>query len=253
MDFTLSIYEHLLRKIQETQHATCTVRQFMSNQPASSAKKIVLRHDVDRRPKNALNMAKLEANLGIQSTYYFRHMPQTFKPKIILEIAAMGHEIGYHYETLAKAKGNSEKAYHIFKRELDNFRQLSEVNTICMHGRPLSPWDNRDLWKTYDYTSLGIIGEPYLSIDYKNILYLTDTGRRWDGEKYNLRDKVNQQERSESFSKTRDIINFLQHNQQTVILQTHPERWAYSPASFLISYGSDQLTNVVKRILKKIR
>ena len=44
---------------------------------------IILRHDVDRYPNNTLKMAKLEANLGIKSSYYFRIIKSVFKPNII--------------------------------------------------------------------------------------------------------------------------------------------------------------------------
>ena len=42
----------------------------------------------------------------------------------------------------------------------------------------------------YDYKKLVIIGEPYFDIDFSKVLYLTDTGRRWDGEKVSVRDKT---------------------------------------------------------------
>ena len=67
---------------------------------------VVLRHDIDRKPMNALRMAELEYELGIQSTYYFR-FPCTFKPEIIRKIRDLGHEVGYHYEVLSKAKSAS--------------------------------------------------------------------------------------------------------------------------------------------------
>jgi hypothetical protein len=51
----------------------------MQNPPQ---KCIVLRHDIVRRLGNALRMAELEHELGIQLTYYFR-FPFTFKPDII--------------------------------------------------------------------------------------------------------------------------------------------------------------------------
>ena len=59
-----------------------------------------------------------------------------------------------------------------------------------MHGRPLSKYDNRLLWETYSYWDLGIIGEPYFDVDFSKVLYLTDTGRRWDGFDFSVRDKV---------------------------------------------------------------
>jgi len=46
------------------------------------------------------------------------------------------------------------------------------------------------LWKRYDYKGLGIIAEPYLDIDYNQVFYITDTGRRWDGDRVSVRDKV---------------------------------------------------------------
>jgi hypothetical protein len=55
------------------------------NNNNNNNKLVVLRHDIDRKPKNALRMAELEYELGIQSTYYFR-FPYTFKPEIIREI-----------------------------------------------------------------------------------------------------------------------------------------------------------------------
>ena len=33
-----------------------------------------------------------------------------------------------------------------FGRNLEKFRKFYPVKTICMHGSPLSKWDNRDLW-----------------------------------------------------------------------------------------------------------
>ena len=59
-----------------------------------------------------------------------------------------------------------------------------------MHGSPLSKWDNRDLWKRYDYRDFGIIAEPYFDVDFNEVLYLTDTGRRWNNSKASVRDKV---------------------------------------------------------------
>ncbi len=59
-----------------------------------------------------------------------------------------------------------------------------------MHGSPLSKYDNKLLWKYYNYRDFGIIGEPYFDVNFSKVLYLTDTGRRWNGEKVSVRDKV---------------------------------------------------------------
>ena len=102
----------------------------------------------------------------------------------------MGHEIGYHYETLDRAKGNKEKAIKLFASEIKKFRQVCEVKTICMHGNLLSKWDNRDIWNWYDYKKYNILAEPYFDLNSNEIYYLTDTGRKWNNSSVSIRDKV---------------------------------------------------------------
>ena len=41
-----------------------------------------------------------------------------------------------------------------------------------------------------DYQDFGLIGEPYFDVDFNEVAYYTDTGRRWDGEDVSVRDKV---------------------------------------------------------------
>ncbi|MDZ7760810.1 MAG: hypothetical protein U5L00_11205 [Desulfovermiculus sp.] len=90
----------------------------------------------------------------------------------------------------ANAQRDLSKAMAHFKTRPAQFRHIYPVSTICMHGSPLSRHDNRDLWKTYDYRDFGIIGEPYFDVDFGQVLYLTDTGWRWDGSSVSIRDKV---------------------------------------------------------------
>ena len=110
-----------------------------------------------------------------------------------MEINSLGHEIGYHYETMDTSNGNVNLAIKQFKENLDKLRELVKVTTICMHGSPRSKYDNRDLWKRFNYKSYGIKGEPYFDLNFNNIYYLTDTGRRWDGFNVSVRDKIPQQ------------------------------------------------------------
>lgn len=77
-------------------------RQGFSFQPVERfmrgplGKVVILRHDVDERPQNALKMAHIEYRLGIRATYYFRILKISNDPDVIAEIVRMGHEIGYH-------------------------------------------------------------------------------------------------------------------------------------------------------------
>jgi hypothetical protein len=120
-------------------------------------------------------------------------VPESWDEGIIREIASLGHEVGYHYENLTTCGGDFRLAIDDFRSNLEKLRKIYPVKPICMHGSPLSKINNLDLWKKYDYKELGIIAEPYLDIDFDEIFYLTDTGRRWDGDAVSVRDKVKAQ------------------------------------------------------------
>jgi len=195
-------------------------------------------------------MAKVEKDLRIKSTYYFRMKKDIFKPEMIKEIANTEHEIGYHYEVLDKANGNIEKAIEIFEEELKEFRRICDVKTICMHGNPLSKWINKDLWKKYDFKDFSIIGEPYLSIDYTKIPYLTDTGRKWNS-RFSVKDVVDANNQPiEMMKSTDDVIRMTNEGyvDQMCIL-AHPERWSDSFGAWLKEPAWQNVKNVGKAIL----
>ena len=149
-DFTFSVYERLCTTLLENSFNPITINDFIVNK-ASIKNAAIIRHDVDRKPNQALKMARLENQLGIVSTYYFRTTKEVFIPEIISEISKLNHEIGYHYEVLALNNGNKSKAIKQFEEELELLREISKISTICMHGSPLSNWRDSDMWDDFDY------------------------------------------------------------------------------------------------------
>lgn len=249
-DFTLTIYKQLLLKLKESNFRFITYYDYISIEKSEknykkieNEKILILRHDVDRLPANALTTAQIEKELNIKGTYYFRVMPKSYDTKIIQRISELGHEVGYHYEDVdlvwrnrksiigsrQSANLNNESlidvAFESFCKNLDKLRQIADIKTICMHGSPLSKYDNKLLWTKYDYRELGIIGEPYLDIDWNEFGYLTDTGRRWDG--VAVRDKVKSKNEKLKFKfrKTLDIIHNIDTLQDKLMITVHPERW----------------------------
>ncbi len=250
-DFTMAKYGELCRVLLGAGYTPVTVYQYLTDPPGGRT--VVLRHDVDRKPENALKMAELEHALGVCSTYYFRH-PATFVPEVIGRVQALGHEVGYHYEVLAKARGDYEKAITLFARELEEFRSLCDVRTICMHGSPLSRYDNRDLWKRYDLREFGIAGEAYLSMAGKGLRYLTDTGRNWGG-KYSVRDAMpGAGAVPPSVETTDDLINWIgSAGEEGLYLTVHPERWAMSEGEWAVGSLTDFAVNMGKTVLQVMR
>jgi len=199
-------------------------------------------------PLNSLKFAQIQNELGIQGTYYFRAVPESWDDRIIAEIYRLGHEIGYHYENLTICKGDIEKAIEDFKNNLEKLRHIVPVTTICMHGSPKSKYDSKDLWKDYDYRGYGIIGEPYFDVDFNKVFYLTDTGRMWDGRKVSVRDKVKTSFK-QSYHTTNQIIEAFNENQlsKQIMFNFHPQRWHSNP--FL--WTRELLLQNTKNIIKK--
>jgi len=250
-DFTIEKYSELCKAIVQSDYRVLTVKEYLQN-PIENTQVIIMRHDVDRKPANALKMAQLENDFRISATYYFRSKAISKNIEIVRQVAALGHEIGYHYETLAKAKGDYKKAIKIFEEDLQEFTKISCIKTICMHGSPLSRWDNRDLWKKFDFRRYGIIGEPYLSFDFRKVAYLSDTGRNWNSLKHTLRDKVEGQ-CIPQLSSTDNLISLIENRElKQICILVHPERWD-SKIEWLQQAMVDFLINQMKRIIQVLR
>lgn len=254
MDFTLKQYRRLLGALKKAGYEALAFEDYMGG--ARPEKIIILRHDVDLKPGNSLQTARIEKEMGMRASYYFRAVPESWDEAIIREIAEMGHEVGYHYESLTTCKGDTAAAYRDFTENLAALRKLAPVRTICMHGSPRSPWDSRDLWKQYSYRELGILGEPYFDIDFADVFYLTDTGRRWDGFKVSLRDRIPvHQDRWRAqglvYQSTDDILRALTDGTfpPRLMITTHPQRWTDTPLPWLKEYFSQRIKNVIKYLV----
>jgi len=248
-DFTLAKYKFLLDILAANEYNFQTVEDFIIS-PLS--KVVILRHDIDKMPLNALEFAKLEKSKDIYATYYFRIIPDSFVQSIIREIAALGHNIGYHYEDVDLCKGDIDKAFLSFKTNLEKLRKIAPVKTICMHGSPLSRYDNRKLWDKYDYRGEDIICEPYLDIDFNKVLYLTDTGRRWNSELTSIRDKVHSAHNFQ-IKNTNQLINLIQENKlpEQIMINTHPQRWNDNIFYWTRELLAQNVKNQVKKIIVK--
>ncbi len=248
LDFSLAQYERLCLSLLDSGYRTLTVEGYLQG-IRDDEQIAILRHDVDRFPGCALEMAFLESELGIRSTYYFRHVRGVFLPEIIIKISKLGHEVGYHYETLSKTRGNAGKAIQLFEQELENFRSFIDIRTICMHGSPLTPHDNRELWSRNDFQQFHILGEAYLSIDYGKVRYFTDTGRSWNSIAANIRDRPSQVHFTENIHSTQDLISAIHKKiYLQLCMATHPERWRRSWISWSISWALDQTANLIKAV-----
>jgi len=141
-DFTPAMYRVLLEALKEAGYRFQSFEEYCLN-PARKA--VILRHDVDRRPGNAMRFAEIESEMGIRGSYHFRSVSSSNVPRIISRIAGLGHEIAYHYEdmtTAGKMAGKDKDfpaeelaaiAFESFMSNLAYFRKYYPVRVISMH------------------------------------------------------------------------------------------------------------------------
>lgn len=256
MDFTLKKYRLLLETFQKKGYSFLTYEEYIERKTSSLPEKfVILRHDVDLHAERSLEMAKIEAELNVCATYYFRVIKQSNQPEIIRQIVQMNHEIGYHYEDLCLCKGNMDLAKNHFQKWLSYFRTFYPVKTICMHGSPTSLYDPKHLWKDqYHYSSMGIIGEPYFDTDFSDLFYITDTGRCWNGRLFSKRDRIPTMEnewiqRGWNYHSTNQIIADLYKEKFPfrLMMTTHPQRWTDN----LLFWSAEYLLQTIKNFIKK--
>jgi len=90
LDFTLTKFRSLCSAVAQHYPTLTLAEYFQGNDlPPRFA---MMRHDIDRKPGNALFTARVEAELGIRATYYFRRDGSAFRPGIMKDRKGRGHE-----------------------------------------------------------------------------------------------------------------------------------------------------------------
>lgn len=99
MDFTLNGYQELLKlAISENYNIVFYEDLGVFN------KEMIIRHDIDFSLEKALEIAQLEYNMGVKSTYFvlisspFYNLYSDANSVIIKSILGYGHKIGLHFD-----------------------------------------------------------------------------------------------------------------------------------------------------------
>lgn len=249
-DFTFNIFITLLQTYRNAGYKIMSVEDYLTKK--ESGKALLLRHDVDRYPLNTLKMATLEAEQGFKATYYFRIIPSVYKEVIIKKVRDLGHEVSYHYEDLSLVKGDYNKAIKHFETGLNNIRKFASAKTICMHGSPLSKWDNKKLWDKYNYKDFGIIGDTSFDIDYNKVFYISDNGWGWNNTAVSVRDKVDTNFQI-PIKSTQHLMELIKTNQlpDQVMINAHPDTFFDPGFKWFVNMLKIKSKNIVKRQIVK--
>jgi hypothetical protein len=146
---------------------------------------VVLRVDVDYHEDRAVNLARVAAHHHARGSFYFRCHQRGFALEAIRQIAAFGHEVGYHFETLDLCQGDFDAASDLFLRHVDQLRRTGvDVRTVAAHGAPPTAATyraNLDLLRHNPdlLARANLSGETTLSIDFDRVMYVSDARWRW--------------------------------------------------------------------------
>ena len=174
MEFTYGAYRDLLALLDRQGYQVATYHDWQAYPRC-----VILRHDIDNSPEQALALARVEREMGVHSTYFvlLRSEFYTVAARRCLEtlgqIQALGHELGLHFDEKAYPEaGIDETAAHIL-RERDMLSALlgTPVTSVSMH-RPSQATLDADLQIP------GMINS-YGQTFFHDFKYLSDSRRRW--------------------------------------------------------------------------
>lgn len=172
--FTYSWYKYFLKELSSRYKIVDYHYKDLENIPVA-----ILRHDIDNSIKKALEIAEIEAQEGIKSTYFvllrtdFYNVASKSNQNYLQEILSLGHEIGLHFDELAYE--TSEK-FNIIEAITDEAKILGDIcrqpiRTVSMH-RP----SKKTLESNYFIPSIVNSYSKYFFEDFK---YLSDSRRFW--------------------------------------------------------------------------
>lgn len=236
MPSRLKEYKSLLQKALGQNyeiHSVISFLRLIENEGVDEKKKyLILRHDIDTDLVTAKEMWKIEQQLGIESSYYFRL--STIDVSFMQTIHASGSEASYHFEEIAtyckrnKLKNrddvhnNIENIRSIFKENYLYLKQLTglPMKTVASHGdfvnRKLGISNEEILKDERLRTELGIHLEVY---DEAVMKYVT---RRHS-------DML-----APTFWKPKSPLYSIQKNKQVIYILTHPRHWQIHLAENLV-------------------
>lgn len=200
-DFSYAYYKYALKLALEKKYEFLFADEILEN---NKKRAILLRHDIDISVQCALDMAQIEADLGIRSTYFFRLNSTFYSPfsqqdyPKINQIIEMGHDLGLHFDPKFYSDNKLDVATSI-KNERQALEDAFGVRVLALaQHRPFT----LGMIETQSHPDLlKFLVQNKFYMD--RLKYISDSGQRW---------------------REGSISNHLEHHEQLQIT-VHPIWW----------------------------
>ena len=174
MNFTYSDYRKLIALLWDNGYTFANYHDFEKHKRC-----IIMRHDVDNSLSQAVRLAELEEECGVQSTFFvllrtdFYNAASASAQKMLHRILELGHEIGLHFDEMAYDGGSGEDMIRriLWEKEMLSALLGTEVTTVSMHRPSKTTLDA-------DWQIPGMVNS-YVEMFFHSFKYLSDSRRRW--------------------------------------------------------------------------
>ena len=172
--FTYASYKSLIDLLREKGYAIRNYHTWQTREPC-----VILRHDIDNDLQKAVELARVERELGVSSTYFVLLTSDIYNAASrasldkLRAIRSMGHEIGLHFDEKAYPDGSPQETVGRILRERDLLAAILEtpVTAVSMH-RPSKATLEADL-------QIPGMVNSYGKTFFHDFKYLSDSRRHW--------------------------------------------------------------------------
>lgn len=240
---------------------TCTAEQAITR--PSDKRFIVLKHDVESSVSKAYKLASIEHKYGICGSFYVQAylMNDSDNIRMLKEMQSWGHEISYHYDVLDANAGDFEKAESDFLKFMNVFYANGfNFKTICQHGNPVKNrvgyTSNRDFFRNpeirrhfHSLVDVVVNFSQYIQQEYK---YISDAGYKWNIITEPETNDLHPDVKNIPIGDFRKLSKLLVEENISLIISTHPHRWARFSVSIYLRIVFFRMIRTVVMAMREI-
>lgn len=238
-EFSFEEYEAILQELTDPRYTVLSVDEFQDSLDSGKVM-IAMRHDVDAHPFKAMEMAVLEEQYGIKSTFYMlatayysgKFKNKEFKrfecmEKVYQELSKGGHEIGIHNDLLTVMIDKKMNPYDFNKEELSFYSRLGiSVVGSAAHGSGIAreTVPNYEIFSDFAQSeTISYLGEEYEIGKYS----LAEFGYSYEAYHVNDLHYYSESGAEWNVGSTENLINVLKQSNvgDRIQILTHPVWW----------------------------